>query len=60
VQDDGRGIPPEALRQAGSLGLVGMRERVRLLAGELAIQGQPGQGTTIIVRVPLHGPAWPR
>jgi signal transduction histidine kinase len=30
-----------------------MRERVRLVAGELDIESAPGQGTTILVWVPL-------
>ena len=53
VRDNGRGVTPDELRQARSFGLVGMRERVHLLRGELEINSQPGQGTTIQVRVPL-------
>jgi PAS domain S-box-containing protein len=54
VQDNGRGIDPRDLAGGRSLGLLGMRERVRLLAGELNIDGQPGHGTTVLVRVPLN------
>lgn len=36
------------------LGILGMRERVDLLGGTLDLQSQPGQGTTISVRVPLN------
>jgi PAS domain S-box-containing protein len=57
VADNGHGITPQQLRSATSLGLAGMRERLRLLEGELQIVGQPGQGTTVSVRVPL--PATP-
>ncbi len=55
VQDNGRGISPEALTGRRSLGLLGMRERVTLLAGELRLDGAPGQGTRVLVRVPLAG-----
>jgi signal transduction histidine kinase len=53
VRDDGRGISEAQRRGAQSLGLLGMRERVRLLQGDLSIEGRPGQGTTVRVRLPL-------
>jgi signal transduction histidine kinase len=53
VADNGRGITPQEMRSAKSLGLAGMRERLRLLGGELQLAGQPGQGTRLSVRVPL-------
>ena len=34
-------------------GLLGMRERVELLDGTLAIDASPGAGTTLIVELPL-------
>jgi signal transduction histidine kinase len=30
-----------------------MRERLKLVAGELSIESQPASGTTIVARVPL-------
>jgi signal transduction histidine kinase len=30
-----------------------MRERLKLVAGELVIESQPALGTTIVARVPL-------
>jgi PAS domain S-box-containing protein len=53
IRDNGRGIGEHELRNLKSLGLLGMRERVRALAGELEIEGAPGQGTSVLVRVPL-------
>jgi signal transduction histidine kinase len=53
VADNGRGIAPGELSGSKSLGLLGMRERVHLLAGELEIQGTPGAGTAVLVKVPL-------
>ena len=53
IADNGRGISPEKINGGGSLGLVGMRERVLLLGGSLDLHGIPGEGTTVTVRVPL-------
>ena len=52
VEDDGRGFEPEYARSDG-LGLVGMRERLALLGGSLAIESQPGGGTTLLAFVPI-------
>ena len=35
----------------GKLGLVGMRERARLLGGTMTLDSIPGKGTTIVVEV---------
>jgi PAS domain S-box-containing protein len=51
VRDNGRGISEEQLT-GGSLGIVGMRERVLLLGGEFTIDGAGARGTTIRVRIP--------
>jgi signal transduction histidine kinase/PAS domain-containing protein len=56
VSDNGRGFDPQNLNGTKSLGLLGMRERVRLLKGELEIGGAPGQGTSVLVRIPLRPP----
>jgi signal transduction histidine kinase len=52
VSDDGRGIRPEQVSDARSLGIVGMRERVRALGGQLEITGRPGLGTSVLVSIP--------
>ncbi|WP_346355173.1 sensor histidine kinase [Azotosporobacter soli] len=51
VEDDGRGFDAEAASGNESFGLMGMRERVNLLKGELTLKSAPGQGTRIAVRV---------
>ena len=52
VEDDGVGF--EADRLGGRrLGVLGMRERVALVGGTLAVESGPGRGTTVIARVPL-------
>ncbi|MFL6237419.1 MAG: histidine kinase [Thermoanaerobaculia bacterium] len=57
VQDDGRGFVPG--ENAGSrFGLIGMRERARLLGGGFLIESSPGAGTRITADIPLmksHG-----
>jgi len=52
IEDDGRGFDPAASRDGG-LGLLGMRERVELLDGTLQVEAEPGQGTTLIVTLPM-------
>lgn len=58
VRDDGRGFDPAAVRPGetteSGAGLVGMRERVDLLGGEMVIDSSPERGTEIRVRLPLN------
>ena len=54
VADDGRGFDPEQFTESDMLGLAGMRERAALVGGSLAVLSQPGQGTVVSFRVPLH------
>jgi len=55
VHDNGKGFmltaPVEELWTSGHLGLIGMRERARLLGGALTIQSQPQLGTKVVVTV---------
>ncbi|KQV78389.1 hypothetical protein ASD15_21425 [Massilia sp. Root351] len=59
IEDNGRGISPDDLNKAHSFGLLGMRERVWALDGEIDIQGGAaggdgnGGGTRITVELPL-------
>ncbi|HVJ11133.1 MAG TPA: PAS domain S-box protein [Burkholderiales bacterium] len=55
VEDDGRGIAPEDLAKARSLGLKGMRERIAFLGGALEIARAPRGGTRLRLTVPLRG-----
>jgi signal transduction histidine kinase len=52
VSDNGSGFDPGDARDHASLGLASMRERVRLLRGELDIESSPGRGTTVVAWVP--------
>jgi NarL family two-component system sensor histidine kinase YdfH len=53
IGDDGVGFDPEAV-QAGHYGLLGLRERVRLVGGSVDIHSGPGKGTRIVIRFPLE------
>jgi two-component system sensor histidine kinase UhpB len=53
VRDDGRGVAAEGPGRAHTMGLLGMRERARRLGGSLTLSGPPGEGTEIVVNVPM-------
>lgn len=53
VQDDGRGFDAEDRTLLGrGLGLTGMRERASLVGGALSVTSEPGEGTTVELRIP--------
>jgi signal transduction histidine kinase len=51
VTDDGHGFDPDAAGANGHYGLIGMRERVKRLGGEMQIVSGI-DGTRIIARIP--------
>jgi signal transduction histidine kinase len=53
VSDDGIGFDVEQSRLAPGIGLISMRERMRLIDGLFEIRSQPGKGTNITCRAPL-------
>ena len=57
IQDTGVGFDSEAGLRRPGLGIVSMKERVRLVQGEFSIRSQPGQGTEVRVFVPLQNEA---
>jgi signal transduction histidine kinase len=58
IRDDGIGFDVEKAHKRSlkgeSLGLLGMRERISLLGGQLEIESVPSCGTEVRVRVPLQ------
>jgi hypothetical protein len=56
VEDNGRGITDDEIHRHGSLGLLGMKERVALLGGKLEVRGHPGMGTTLTISLPIESP----
>jgi signal transduction histidine kinase len=49
ISDDGIG----GARAGGGSGLVGLKDRVNALSGELTVESPPGSGTTLAVTIPL-------
>jgi signal transduction histidine kinase len=60
IQDDGQGFDPRLAFQprpdGGGYGLFSLRERALELGGSLTVESEPGQGTTLVMQVPV-GPA---
>jgi len=57
VHDDGRGFDPDVSSAAMEerVGLRVMRERAEEVGGSLSLQSASGQGTELVVRVPVNG-----
>ena len=55
VRDNGKGIASATIHDPRALGLLGMRERMLPFAGSVAINANPGKGTTVVVSVPNDG-----
>jgi PAS domain S-box-containing protein len=53
IADDGGGLAPDARKKKSGFGLVGIEERILGLGGSFSIESTPGQGTTIILSVPI-------
>jgi len=60
VEDDGRGFPfagridQEEMEQSGKGPMI-IKERVRIISGQLTVESNPGQGTRVEVSVPKNG-----
>jgi PAS domain S-box-containing protein len=52
IDDKGVGFDPAEVRKKAGIGISSMRERVRLLDGEISFASKPGQGTRIEVFIP--------
>jgi signal transduction histidine kinase len=57
VDDNGRGFDLQAVEQTygsrGSLGMINLKERAALIEGNLTIESVPGEGTHVILVVPI-------
>jgi len=54
IHDNGRGFDREEAEAKKTLGLIGMKERALMLGGELNIVSAKGNGTSVVVRVPIN------
>ncbi len=53
ITDNGKGFIMENIESKKTLGLLGMKERITLLGGNYEIKSTPGEGTSIIINLPL-------
>ncbi len=53
IKDDGQGFDPKK-RKAESFGIIGMKERVELLSGDITIDSKIGKGTVVLIQVPIE------
>lgn len=53
VEDNGRGLGPEALRSPSGLGVLGMKERAAMVSGSVRVEGRPGRGTRVQLEIPI-------
>lgn len=58
VRDQGAGFDVSAVNtnysERGSFGMLNMRDRARLVDGQLVVESTPGRGTRVTLRVPLN------
>ena len=53
ISDTGKGFNPAVKDPGSGIGLVGMRERLRLVGGKLSIVSEPMRGTEVLAEIPL-------
>jgi len=56
IRDNGKGLPSSGIpgKDEGHFGLIGMSERARRIGGKLEISSHPGEGVTVLLRLPLE------
>jgi signal transduction histidine kinase len=54
VTDDGKGMDPASMGSSHTMGLVGMKERVKMAEGTFNLISTPGKGTIVRVSVPYQ------
>ncbi|KAB2332659.1 sensor histidine kinase [Bacillus mesophilum] len=52
IRDNGKGFNIKE-KKGDSFGIMGMRERVELVEGQLSIDSKQGKGTVVIIQIPL-------
>jgi PAS domain S-box-containing protein len=56
IADDGRGIDFDEIKVKKSLGLISMKERARMLDGELTLEKNHPRGTMVTLKLPIPKP----
>jgi|GEM_PF-1604585 len=54
IVDDGVGMRPAGRSKSNSFGLMGIRERISAIGGELRIDSRPGQGMALLLSIPVE------
>lgn len=57
IQDDGVGMEPDKINTSRSLGMAGMRDRIRFLKGEMNIVSSPMKGMQLHIKIPCPTPS---
>jgi signal transduction histidine kinase len=53
IRDNGRGAKSNELSNPSSMGILGMKERAYAFGGRVEITGEDGQGTSVMVKMPI-------
>lgn len=53
ISDNGTGIDEDQITSLSSMGIAGMKERIKVVHGRLVISGVPGKGTVVSVTIPI-------
>ena len=54
IRDNGRGFDADSAIPSGHYGLLGLRERARLAGGQLVVESEPGEGTRVVMSIPVE------
>jgi signal transduction histidine kinase len=57
IYDEGKGFDPDSKRAASGIGLISMRERLRLVGGKLSVRSELMRGTEVLAEIPLSASA---
>lgn len=53
IRDNGSGFDPQIISQKGRFGVLGLHTRAKALGGALEVDSAPGEGTRLLLRIPL-------
>lgn len=56
IRDNGQGFDPDVVESHADahLGLIGMRERIESIGGQLDVESEPGTGVSVLIRIPAE------